>query len=73
MKSLQELSERELEELLMTETKKFTSSRNEEWGGEDRQQIRLRIEEIQHLLEIKTGYYPGRHERNEFSSANPRN
>ena len=68
MKSLHEMSERELEELLMTETKKFTSSRTDEWMSEERNKVRLRIEEIQLLLEIKTGHIINPPKRNGLTS-----
>ena len=57
MRSLYELSETELRELLMSETKKFTSSMRSEWSADDRAKIRHRIEEIQRALEAKSNYH----------------
>ena len=49
--SLQQLSLAELEELLMEETKKFTSALHDGTSQEQKDVMRKRIDDIQQLLE----------------------
>lgn len=60
MSELQRMSEQELQELLMKETKMFTSGMRDGWSCEEREKIRYRIEEIQQLLESRSGAGGGR-------------
>jgi hypothetical protein len=59
MSELQRMSEEELQDLLMKETKMFTSGMRDGWSGEEREKIRYRIEEIQRLIESRSGTVAG--------------